>query len=125
MPCAAAWKGEGGGRIHNSLYRKIPLYNNMLVSWHEILSRHFLFIKMLFIILCKQKRDELEDLPMSLSTRKIDIFVMRCTNLSSQPQVVLDDLGILATFISKTNSLILQRQLCAVRDVLCIKQFSF
>ena len=47
----------------------------------------------------------------SLPSRKIEILSWCCTNLSSQPQLVFN-FGISATFISKTNSWILLRQLC-------------
>ena len=88
----------------------------------EILSSHFLLIKMLFIV--SRNMTSWRTYLYSLPSHKIEISSWRCTNWSSQPQLVVD-FGILATFISETNSLILLRQLRAVRDVLCIEQLSF
>ena len=88
----------------------------------EILSSHFLRIKMLFIV--SRNMTSWRTYLYSLPSRKIEIASWRGTNLSSQPQLVVD-FGILATFISKTNSSILLKQLCAIKDVFCIKQLYF
>ena len=79
----------------------------MACNTAEISSSHFLLIKMIFIV--SRNMTIWWTLLYSLASCKIEIL-HGAAPMSSQPQLVVD-LGILAIFISKTNSLILLRPL--------------